>query len=50
MLYFANIKRFEGALHSEIERIMITDTLPDRWTYPDIQPYLMKEAKKRGYL
>lgn len=50
MLYFANINRFEGELHSEIERITITDTLPDRWTYPDIQPYLMKEAKKRGYL
>ncbi len=50
MLFFADIKRFEEELHSEIEKIVITSELPERWTYPDIQPYLMKEAKKRGYL
>ncbi len=50
MLYFADIKRFETQLHSEIEKIVVTSELPDRWTYPDIQPHLMKEAKKRGYL
>lgn len=50
MLFFADIKRFEAELHSEIERIVITDELPERWTYPDIQPYLMNEAEKRGYL
>lgn len=50
MLFFADIKRFEAELHSEIEKITITDELPKRWTYPDIQPELMKEAKRRGYL
>ncbi len=50
MLFFADIKRFETELHSEIEKIAIMSGLPERWTYPDIQPHLMKEAKKRGYL
>lgn len=50
MLFFADIKCFEAELHSEIEKIVITDELPERWTYPDIQPRLMREAKKRGYL
>lgn len=49
MLYFADIKSFEKDLHSEIEKIMITDKLPEAWTYPQIQPELMKEAKKRGF-
>ena len=35
-------------IHSEIEEIMITEALPDNWTYPLIQPRLMEEAKKRG--
>lgn len=47
MLFFADIKHFETELHSEIERIMITDGLPEKWTYPDIQPHLLKEAKRR---
>lgn len=50
MLFFADIKRFEAELHSEIEKITIMDELPKRWTYPEIQPELMKEAKRRGYL
>lgn len=50
MLFFADIKCFEAELHSEIEKIEIMDELPERWTYPDIQPYLIKEAERRGYL
>lgn len=50
MLYFADVKQFEQEIHSEIEKIMITEKLPDRWTYPDIQPKLMEEAEKRGVL
>ncbi|MDE7339538.1 MAG: NUDIX domain-containing protein [Lachnospiraceae bacterium] len=50
MLFWADIKRFEAELHSEIEKITIMDGLPEKWTYPDIQPYLLKEAEKRGYL
>ena len=49
MLYFANIVSFE-ALHSEIEKIMITDELVDNWTYPLIQPKLIEEAKNRGFI
>ncbi|MDE7163934.1 MAG: NUDIX domain-containing protein [Clostridiales bacterium] len=50
MLYFADIIEFEKELHSEIEKIIITDRLPERWTYPDIQPKLMDEAKRRGFI
>lgn len=49
MLYYAEIRKFEKELQSEIEKIQITDQLPDKWTYPEIQPVLIKEAKKRGY-
>lgn len=49
MLYYADIVSFEE-LHSEIETILITDRLVDSWTYPLIQPKLIEEAKKRGFL
>lgn len=47
MLYYADIKSFESELHSEIEKIVITDSLPEHWTYPDIQPKLIEEAERR---
>lgn len=50
MLYYADVKTFEQELHSEIERIMVTDRLVENWTYPDIQPKLLDEAKRRGIL
>lgn len=50
MLYYAEVEVFEAELHSEIEKIVITDTFPDNWTYPQIQPKLMEEAKRRGFL
>lgn len=50
MLYFAEIYSFEPELHSEIERIVITDKLPRNWTYPQIQPRLIEEARRRGFL
>lgn len=50
MLFFADIKQFEGELHSEIERIALMDALPEKLTYPHIQPRLMEEAGRRGYL
>lgn len=49
MLYYAEIREFEQELHSEIEKIIITDKLPTNWTYPDIQPYLLEEAARRGF-
>lgn len=50
MLYFAEISDLEMALHSEIEQIMQSDCYPEEWTYPDIMPRLMEEAKKRGFI
>lgn len=50
MLYYADIRSFEKELHSEIEKIIITENLPAEWTYPEIQPKLLKEAKERGFL
>lgn len=48
MLYFANIKKFEGELYNEIEKIILTDSLDIDWTYPGIQPELLKEYKRRN--
>ena len=42
MLYYAEIRKFEKELHSEIEKIQITDQQPDEWTYPEIQPVLIE--------
>ena len=47
MLFYAEVKAFEKELHSEIERIVVQDELPSAWTYPEIQPCLLKEVQKR---
>lgn len=48
-LYVAEISTFEEDLHSEIEKIVLLDQPPeDNWTYPDIQPRLLEEARRRG--
>ena len=49
MLYVSEIFSF-GEINSEIERIVISEDLPDNWTYPQIQPKLMAEAARRGLL
>ena len=49
-LYFADIEEFEDELHSEIERISFFDSLPEKLTYPMIQPKLVEEAKRRGFM
>ena len=49
MLYYADIFSFEE-LYSEIEEILITDSLVENWTYPLIQPKLLEEAKRRGFI
>ncbi len=50
MLYFADVFSFETELHNEIEKIILTDRLADDWTYPLIQPKLIGEARRRGYI
>lgn len=50
MLYAAEIKAFETELHSEIEKIVLSEELPEKWTYPLIQPKLLAEAKRRGMI
>ena len=50
MLFVADIFAFEEDLHSEIEKILITEQLVENWTYPLIQPKLIDEAKRRGFL
>ncbi len=47
MLYCADIKSFERELHSEMEKVVLFDTLPVDWTYPQIQPLLVKEYERR---
>lgn len=49
MLYYADVLSFEE-LHSEIEKIVITDTLVENWTYPMICPRLLEEAENRGFI
>ena len=47
MLYYADIEEFEDELHSEIEKVVLFDELPDEWTYPEIQPLLITEVQRR---
>lgn len=49
MLFAADIASFEE-IHSEIEKILITDHLVENWTYPLIHPKLIAEAERRGSL
>ena len=49
MLFVAEIFSF-GEINSEIEKIIITDTLVENWTYPLIQPKLIEEARSRNFV
>ncbi|MFR7944975.1 hypothetical protein [Sellimonas intestinalis] len=44
------MREFETELHSEIEKILITEELPQDWTYPEIQPRLIREMQRRENL
>lgn len=48
MLYFADILEFNQELDSEMERVELFDELPDKWTYPLIQPLLIQEFIMRS--
>ena len=41
---------FEEELHSEMEKVVLLDELPDEWTYPLIQPLLIAEYERRKYI
>lgn len=47
MLYYAEIRKFAEELHSEMECIIVTDEMPEQWTYPLIQPFLIEECCRR---
>lgn len=48
MLYYAEVTSFEEKLHSEIEKIIFAEELPENWTYPEIQPKLIEVARQKG--
>lgn len=45
MLYFADIRSFDPLPASEIGEIALFDRMPREWTYPLIQPILVKKAE-----
>ncbi len=47
MLFFADISEFSDCLTNEIEFVKWFDDLPTEWTYPEIQPLLIREYQKR---
>ena len=40
MLFYAEVQELEAELHSEIERVEFFDGMPEKLTYPLIQPHL----------
>ena len=49
MLYFANVSAFSGELRHEIGEILFSSGLPEKLTYPAIQPALLAEVRRRGW-
>jgi hypothetical protein len=43
LLCFAEITEFAKELHSEMEKVVLMDDLPENWTYPLIQPQLIEK-------
>ena len=43
MLYKAEVHQLGQLPDSEIEKVILSDTLPTSWTYPEIQPYLLEK-------
>ena len=48
-LFIAEVSSFEELCH-EIEEIRIAKGSINNWTYPHIQPQLLAEAQRRGFL
>lgn len=49
MLFSSDTKEFDEELHSEMEKIILLEDLPElkKLTYPLIQPLLIEEYEKR---
>ncbi len=43
LLCFAEVTECEKELHSEMEKVVLMDELPENWTYPLIQPKLIEK-------
>ncbi|MGN0339573.1 MAG: hypothetical protein ACI4D0_03660 [Lachnospira sp.] len=43
LLCFGEITEFAKELHSEMEKVVLMDELPENWTYPLIQPKLIEK-------
>ena len=43
LLCFAEISEFTKELHSEMEKVVLMDELPENWTYPLIQTKLIEK-------
>ena len=50
MLYYAEISELGKLPDSEMECIYLMETLPENWTYPDIQPVLVQKIFDCGYV
>lgn len=46
MLYYADIIRLGELPSFEMEKIEFFDSLPENWTYPEIQPQLLKKINE----
>ena len=48
LLCYAEITEFATELHSEMEKIVLLDELPEEWTYPLIQPKFQKYLQMKN--
>ena len=46
MLYFAEVSAFDELPASEMERVCLFEQGPDKWTYPEIQPHLLRRVEE----
>jgi len=50
IVFEADISEFGDGLNMEIGEVIMRDEMPGEMTYPDIQPELMSEMVRRGFL
>ncbi|HIW14796.1 MAG TPA: NUDIX domain-containing protein [Firmicutes bacterium] len=48
MLYMAEVAGRRDTLEYEMAEVVCAKECPGAWTYPDIQPVLLREARRRG--